>query len=146
MATVETVHADAITGNLVLFDRMVFKGYLGLWDGAAFERLLNSQHVLLEDFGTYVQKSTSILEEHLAQIAQRSGRPLQYLPVPMTANNGRSKENLARSIAERDGITEGLIVVLSTVEPCQSFDVRWDAKQKRLAAVRRPRKGLHYYL
>ena len=146
MATFESVHADAIIGKLDLFDRMLFKGYLGLWDGAAFERLLNSQHVLLEDFGAYVKKTTSILEEHLAQIAQRSGRPLEYLPVSMTANKGRSKEDLARSIAERDGITEGLIAVLSTVEPCQSFDVRWDPKQKRLAAVRRPRKGLHYYL
>ena len=146
MATFESVHADAIIGKLDLFDRMLFKGYLGLWDGAAFERLLNSQHVLLEDFGAYVKKTTSILKEHLAQIAQRSGRPLEYLPVSMTANKGRSKEDLARSIAERDGITEGLIAVLSTVEPCQSFDVRWDPKQKRLAAVRRPRKGLHYYL
>ena len=91
MATFETVHADAITGKLVVFDRMLFGGYLGLWDGAAFERLLNSQHVLLEDFGAYVKKTTSFLEEHLAQIAQRSGRPLPYPPVSMIANKGRSR-------------------------------------------------------
>ncbi len=140
MTTLESVHADAIIGKLVLFDRMLFKGYLCLWDGAAFDRLLSSQHVLLEDFGAYVKKTTLIFEEHFAQIAQRSGRPLPYLPVSMTANKRRSKEDLARSIAERDGITEGLIAVLSTVEPCHSFDVRWDPKRKRLAAVRQPRR------
>ncbi len=133
MVTFESVHADAIIGKFVLFDRMSFEGYLGLWDGAAFERVLHSQHVLLGDLGSYVKKTTRLLEEHLAEIAQRSGRPIEYLPVSMTANKGRSEEDLARSIAERDEITEGLIAVLSTVEPCQSFDVRWDPKQKRLA-------------
>jgi len=106
MATFESVHGDAILGTLVMFDRLLFKGCLGLRDGAGFERLLNAQHVLLKDLGAYVKKTTCILKEHLAQIAQRNGRPLEYLPSSMTANKGCSKEDLARSIAERDGITE----------------------------------------
>jgi len=33
---------------------------------------------------------------------------------------------MAREIAERSGITEGLVCVLSTLEPCWTFALRWD--------------------
>jgi hypothetical protein len=53
-----------------------------------------------------------------------------YLPSSQT-----DKEKTARDIAERDGIIEGLIAILSTVEPCMSFeifrnrDTKWLARQ-----------------
>jgi len=34
-----------------------------------------------------------------------------------------SKEELARNIAGREGITEGLVCVLSVVEPCRTFSL-----------------------
>jgi len=33
MATFESVHGEAITGKLVMFDRLLFKGYLGFMGG-----------------------------------------------------------------------------------------------------------------
>lgn len=49
---------------------------------------------------------------------EEAGRPLQYL-----ASSSLSKEDVAREIAERDGITQGLVCVLTAVEPCQTFTV-----------------------
>ena len=146
MATFDSVHGEAITGRLVMFDRLLFKGYLQFWGGGeSFERFLNSQHVLLKDFRAYVERTTKIVKEQVARVAEKAGRSVVYLPHAMTANRGRSKEDIARETAEREGINQGLVTVLSALEPCQSFDVQWDKKKKRLAAVRRPRKCLHYY-
>jgi hypothetical protein len=58
---------------------------------------------------------------------------------------GYSKEELVRDIARRDGVREGLICVLSALEPCNAFDVRGDHKTRRLQIVRRLRKCLHFY-
>jgi hypothetical protein len=63
-----------------------------------------------------------------------------------THRSGCSKEARAREIAERDGVTEGLVCVLSVVEPCRSFTVVGNRRTRRLEVVYRPRKCLHYYL
>ena len=63
-----------------------------------------------------------------------------------THRSGTSKEARARAIAERDGVTEGLVCVLSVVEPCRSFGVTPNRQTRRLEVVRRRRKCLHYYL
>lgn len=42
-------------------------------------------------------------------------------------------------------MSEGLVAVLATVEPCRSFEVRGDRATCRLAAIRRARKCLHFY-
>ena len=65
---------------------------------------------------------------------------------PARIARARSKEARAREIAERDGVTEGLVCVLSVVEPCRSFAVAPNRQTRRLEVVRRPRKCLHYYL
>src|SRR5262249_32716446 len=69
----------------------------------------------------------------------------QYLEQAYTAGRGRSKEDLARAIAERDGIREGLIAVFAAVEPCMSFNVRGNRETHKLEVVRGARKGLHFY-
>src|SRR5919107_5987907 len=71
-------------------------------------------------------------------------RPVEYLAGASTHRSGSSKE--ARAIAERDGVTQGLVCVLSVVEPCRSFAVAPNRQTRRLEVVRRPRKCLHYYL
>jgi len=69
-------------------------------------------------------------------------RQVEYLAGASTHRSGSSKEARAREIAERDGVTEGLVCVLSVVEPCRSFAVA--PNRQRLEVVRRPRKCLHY--
>lgn len=146
MTTFESVHQEAVLGSLTTFDRMIFKGYLtGLFPDGAFGRFLNRQGVLLKDFGSYVQKATARLKEHVQALAAAAGRPYQYLDSPHTHASEQSKEALARAIAARDGVEEGLVCVLAVLEPCWSFDVRGNRETKKLEVVRRRRKCLHFY-
>jgi hypothetical protein len=52
---------------------------------------------------------------------------------------------LALSIAAADGITQGVICVISAVESCMSFQARKSFKTKTIEMYRRERKCLHHY-
>ena len=141
MQTFLSIHQDKIVGTLSMFDRMIFKGYLtGFFPKGAFGAYLWRKGVLLKDFGHYVQESTQKLKAHIEGLAQVAGRPMEYL-----TSSKESKEERARAIAEREGITEGLVCIFSVLEPCMSFDVRGNRQSHKLEVVRRPRKCLHYY-
>ena len=142
METFLSIHQDAIVGTLSMFDRMIFKGYLtGFFPKGAFGAYLSRQGVLLKDFGVYVENRTKQLKAHIEGIAQAAGRPLQYL----TSSKG-DMEDRARKIAERDGVTEGLVCIFSVLETCMAFDVRGNYQTHKKEVVRRQRKCLHYYL
>jgi hypothetical protein len=101
---------------------------------------LSRMGVLLKDFGAYVQKTSERLKEASCEAARRLERPIVYLP-----SAGTRKEDVARQIAERDGIREGLICILTCVEPCRSYEVHRDRSQKKLVLESRLRKCLHLY-
>lgn len=146
MDTFLKVHAEDVVGKIETFDRMIFKGHLTrFFPEGAFTRFLHSQGVLLKDFSAYVQKATAAVKERAKALAAEAGRPFEYLATAHTRVSGKSKEELAREIAERDGIKEGLIAVFSTLELCSSFDVRGNSKTHRLEVVRAPRKCLYLY-
>ena len=146
MDTFLSIHQDAILGTLTMFDRVILKGHLtGLFPDGAFTRFLWKQGVLLKDFKPYVEAATKRLKEHAEQVARETGRRFTYLQSATTKRSGESKEDMARSIAEEEGITEGLICVFSVLEPCTSFVVRGNHETHRLEAVRKRRKCLHFY-
>lgn len=146
MSAFEIVHQDRVAGKLTCFDRMVFKGHLSrLYCPGGMKAFLDSQHVLLRDFGRYVKTTTEQLKAHAQRVAADAGRPYLYLAETHTKPRGQSKEDLAREIATRDGISEGLICVLAAVEPCASFDIFRNRDAQRLEVIRRRRKCLHFY-
>jgi hypothetical protein len=146
MKTFLSVHHQDILGQLTTFDRMIFHGHLsGFYPKDSFAHFLASQGILLKDFSWYVQTITGLIKSRVQQIAAAKGRPMLYLDRAMTASRGKSKEDLARQIAERDGVREGLICVLSTLETSSSFQVRGNRESKKLEVVRAWRKCLHYY-
>jgi hypothetical protein len=122
-------HRDSVIGVLNGFDRVRIRGTLR-WlcypDGLA--KHLSKMRVLLKDFKGYAQQFTDRLRQGIEAVAQAAGRPIEYLP-----STAISKEQRARAIAQRDGIRQGLICVLSAVEPCRSFSIRGVAQ--RLAQV-----------
>ncbi len=69
-----------------------------------------------------------------------AGRPYLYV-----SSSEISKEDLARKLAQKDRITEGLIAVLSAVEPCQSFRVLGNRETKKIELKVQTRKCLHLY-
>jgi hypothetical protein len=95
--------------------------------------------VLLKDFAEHAQALTERVCQAARQAAEGAGRP--YLDL-RSANS--SKEALIEQIVARDRIDEGLIAVLSAVEPCLAISVRGDAQTKRLSPVVQERKCLHF--
>ena len=146
MTTFESVHESRVVGKLVAVDRLILKGHLNGWmPKGAFARFLLVQGVLLVGFKAYVAHVTNQLKAHALGLAAKASRTYQYLERAHTAARGRSKEDLAREIAERDGIREGLIAVFAAVEPCMSFNVRGNHETHKLEVVRAGRKCLHFY-
>jgi hypothetical protein len=134
-------HQAAVIGVLNGFDRLRLRGTKRLLAnvGGMLSFLWQVQ-VLLKDFKGYVLEATDALRDATEEIAQRQGRPVQYLP-----SSAASKEAQARAVAQRDGIREGLVCVLSSVEPCWSYEIHRNRLTKELELQGGLRKCLHYY-
>ena len=128
---------DRITGVISCFDRMLFKGYLPIGWSDAMEGLLSRQGLLIKDFGKFVEQQSERLKNHAEKLAESLGRPFEYI------NGKLRKDDYAKEIAKRDGITQGLVCVLRILEPCQSFKVV--PAEKRPKLVNATRKCLCYY-
>ncbi len=134
-------HASSVMGVLNGFDRLRFRGTLRwLCRGDRAGRYLSAMGVRLTQFKEFTQKMTARMRESIEGVAQAAGRPIQFVAKPSV-----SKEDLARSIAEKDGIREGLIAVLAAVEPCKSFCIRRDRNTGYIEIENALRKCNHYY-
>ena len=142
----ENVHRDRITGSLAMFDRMIFKGPLNASQADGPRCFLWSQGVALKDFTAYAKATTERIANNARKLVTDAGRPVISFDHVKTRNRTQHKDELAKSIAERDGITEGIICLISAVETCFSFQVRKRHDSGKLELFRRERKCLHHYL
>jgi hypothetical protein len=94
-------HRDATTGTLSCFDRLLIKGHLPLDYPRAMEEFLDRHGVLFKQLKPFVLRQAERLKLHARAVAAQAGRPW--------------------AIAARDGVTEGLVCVFGTIEPCRSF-------------------------
>lgn len=134
-------HRDSVIGTLCGFDRLVFRGTLRpLAHRGGLMSYLWSAQVLLKDFSAHAQDLSRRLKAASAALAGRTERPFRYL-----ASSAIKKEALARSIAGADGIDQGLVCILSAVEPCQSYEIVRCRAEQRLVLQPRHRKCLHLY-
>lgn len=132
---------DKILGTLSGFDRLRLRGTLRhLFQPSVMEAYLNACGVLIKDFGAFAQKLSAQVRAASYQLAQKLGRPVEYL-----RSNQRSKEQIAKQIAQRDKIQGGLIVILSAVEPCLSYSVRGQRQTKEIHLALEMRKCLFFY-
>ena len=117
-------HAKSVTGCISGWDRLRFRGTLRmLANVTGLGRFLSYTGHLFKDFGKYaLELSRQVRGESLA-VAGSAGRPVVHLNDPSVV-----KEDLARQIARRDGIKEGLIGVLTAVEPCWSYNLQSNRK------------------
>lgn len=141
MHTFVRKYADVVTGCVSGFDRLVLRGTLrsiSYVDG--MRAFLSRAGVLLKDFGKFANDATECLKLAALAMPRHLRRPIRYLESPSVR-----KDLLARQIAEQDGIDDGLVCVLTAVEPCWSFDIRRDREKKRLELVKRRRKCLFLY-
>lgn len=136
--TFEAVHRDQIQGTLTTVDRLIVHGHLRhFWHngGGGLAGFLISEGVpVVKGFGRYVHAASEKIRLHASGIAREAGRPFIYQERVV-----RGKDDLAREIAKRDGITTGLICVFSTLEVATCFRLVHGRIAPRL------RKCLHFY-
>lgn len=134
-------YEDKVIGKISGFDRLVFRGTLrSLAVVSGMCDFLYRIGVLLKEFGQYVQDTSETLKQASLEAARRQGRPIRYL-----AASSIRKETVARDIAQADSVAEGLICVLTCVEPCMSYEIYRDKLKKKLVLEPRQRKCLHLY-
>jgi hypothetical protein len=136
-----TQFAAVVRGILSGFDRLFFCGTLRrLAHPRGREGYLRAHGIPFRDFAVHSLAVTAQLEEASLRLAHQQGRAIRYL------NSAQHrKEDIAREIADRDRIREGLICVLRSVDPCMSFQVSRNPQTHQLEIRYRPRKCLHLY-
>jgi len=134
-------HAQQIIGFLEGFDRLRLRGTLrSLYCPRVMEAYLCAQYVKFKDFGQFVERTTDKVKAAAEALAGKLARPVVYV-----GSSGARKEDLARNIALRDGIQEGLIGVLKSVEPCQAYSIRRKPEGPGFEFHLEVRKCLHFY-
>lgn len=135
-------HQSSVTGILSGFDRLRFRGTLRMLSHTGgFASFLRIIGVKLKDFGAYVRETTAKVCQASEQAAEQAGRPVEYV-----ASASANKEQLARQIAQRDGVTQGLVCVLRCVEPCWSYDVRKFGSPELRGGTRKCLHHYHYFI
>lgn len=134
-------HAAEVTGTVSGWDRLRFRGTLRmLANVTGMGRFLSYTGHLLKDFGQYALRLSRQVRAASLAVAESAGRPVVHLDNPSV-----SKEDLAREIARHDGVTDGLIAVLTAVEPCRSYNIRSDRARGHLELIGQFRKCQHLY-
>jgi hypothetical protein len=133
--------ASKIKGALSGFDRIRFRGTLRwLANTKGMMNWLWKRQILLKDFKPHAQALTNQVREESQRIADAANCPLLYLE-----SSKLDKEAFAKQIAADNGVQEGLVCVLSCVEPCRTVEVGPNAKSKLLELRSFWGKCLHYY-
>jgi hypothetical protein len=130
-----------IEGMINGFDRIVIKGLfrrLNFREGML--SFLLSQKILYKDFGEYVKAKAEEIRAKSHENVRNINRPIKYLQ-----SSGIRKRDIARKIQRDDKITEGLICLITVLEPFYGYAIGKNREKKQLELVRRMRKCLHLY-
>ena len=141
METFLTRHRDEIKGVLSGFDRIRFRGTLRwLATASGLESYLVTSRILLKEFKPWALGLTEQIKQATTKLAASLERPIRFV-----TNSRFSKEEIAADIAKADRVTEGLVCVLTAVEPCRTFFLRRDRERRRIEIRSQSGKCLHQY-
>ena len=134
-------HREDVTGVVSGWDRLRLQGSLrALYVPEIMETYLWRAGVLWKDFKGHVTEVTTHIRDAANTAAADAGRPVVYL-----RSAHARKDALIEQIRERDRIDEGLVAVLSAVEPCRTWFVRGDRQERKLCLELGWRKCIHLY-
>lgn len=132
---------DKIIGVQHGFDHILIKGFIKDFQiDKGFYYFLSKEKCLLKNFKDYVLNKREILKEHIDKIANETKCHTEYLTSPSA-----DKLAIARAIHRNNPEKEGLICILSCVEPCFAITVKINKKSGELEKRTEYRKCLHYY-
>ena len=121
-------HADKISAVLSCFDRVIIRGHLPMAGVGYFLAWMRSKRIALnlkdlpEGWRNFREAAPWFAEKikaHAHALADRAGRFRDHL-----TTHKQSMEDMARALAEKDHIHEGLVCVFSMLETCRTFRIR----------------------
>ena len=134
-------YRSLVTAVLSGFDRLVFRGWLlPLMREHAMFFFLQRAGVRLLDFKDFALATTERVKAASLADARLLNRPVHYLE-----SSKIDKEGLARRLLVEHPIKQGLICVLTAVEPCMSFEYHRSQDRNERGLRLRPKKCLHLY-
>lgn len=134
-------HVDSVIGILRGWDRLRFRGTIRMLANLkGMQDFLRYTGHRLKDFGHYALEVSRQVRSASLAVAEESGRPVVHLQSPLV-----NKEGVAREIAARDQIEEGVIATLTCVESCHGYNVRSNREKGLLELYPQPRKCQHVY-
>ena len=135
-------HQDKITGSLQMFDRMIFTGHiLPLFATSGRKFFLSYHNILLKDFGKFAKDVSEKIKTHAQSLAAKHKRPYLFV----RCKRDEAQEDIVQRLIKEHPVSEGLVCVLSTIEPCLSFDIRYNPDTHKLELALRERKCLFIY-
>ncbi|MHC4405925.1 MAG: hypothetical protein ACYTG0_40305, partial [Planctomycetota bacterium] len=117
-----------VIGVLSGWDRLVFRGCCPLFaflDGML--KWLLHMGIGLTGYSKWALAMSDAMKRACLEEAARRQRPIRYL-----RSSGARKDELARQILKEDPVSEGLVCVLTCLEPCDTYRVRGNRQTKRL--------------
>ena len=133
-------HGNNVTGVISGWDRLRLQGTLrALYVREIMQGYLWNAQVAWKDFKTHVCEVTDHVRSAAATAAAEAGRPMLYL------RGHPRKEPLIEEIRRRDAVNEGLVAVLSAVEPCRTWFVRGNRQERKLVLELGWGKCIHLY-
>jgi len=134
-------HQDKVMGILHGLDRVRFQGSLRyLYHQELFRQYLYELKVLWKDFKAFACDLTRRVHQSAVELAKAAGRPYRYL-----RSTNISKEQLIGDLLKQDAVREGLVAVLSCVEPCRTYKVYGNRQSQKLELRLESSRCLHVY-
>ena len=132
-------HKKKINGTLGCFDRMLFRGYLPIQSGWQMAEFLKQNKISFWRLKEFLTKNADRINQYAKAMAAKQGRPFQYLNAPTR------EEDLARKMAEDEGIERGLVCVFSVLEPCRTFSFRYEKGHSFVRPATRKCLFIYFY-
>ena len=134
-------HGKDVTGVVYGFDRLRLQGSLrALYQPEIMSAYLQRADVLWKDFKTYVCAVTGRIRAAAETIALEAGRRVHYL-----RSSAVDKEEFIAHLRQAQPAEEGLIAVLSCVEPCRKWAIRGNRAMKTLELRLEEGRCTHLY-
>jgi len=140
MADLVERYADQILGVLSCYDRVIVRGRLADIDYAkGMAVYLRAHGVRLFDFPQWAKPFRDEIRDNTERLAQEHGIEVRFV------RGNERKETIVAEILEQRGESPGLVAILSALEPCESFEPRYDKKiaRPREASPRKANRAAH---
>jgi hypothetical protein len=135
-------HESEIAGVLSCYYRIITKGTLPeLGDAGGMAAYLTQRRIRIFDFVEFVKPLTEAIKSYAKQTAADHGLEIQYIS---SKKDFRQEREVAKDLEKRGG-HPGLVRIFSAIEPCTTYEPRFNKETNRAYLKPDDGKCLHYY-